>query len=781
MPGVESGDSLHIDERLEIFSDQKFDAKAWINNAVSTASSKVSLLKVSDLRTSCQQLATECNHSINGLYKDCLNRSLCMEEELQLADDRIQDLSASISDIFAQLFAFKLDVAKDFDVLSELDQIKKRIESCLTLLYEADRFKNLTDQIDQVFLAQDANTITEALAELIQSYELVRELPEFRDESQVQKYRKTLKKLIKPRLMEAIEKQDERTVQVYLSALKQTNQQKQVGVILKNGLIEKIRRLWDQYNHVEEPLYHHSSDNVQEKAPHKRESDFLLEIYKQLLLIIKFDLPSWVRLVSSESSAPTVYDLLHTLHMELLAKLEFELASCDLEGLMTIFKSTKIYIEEIKLQPIFSSCKEEETMQVLESIYQVFDKCRAKLIVLESLAFSQAVESLKTKKTSIDQDRDIHTVIECVEGAHADLFELIHSAAARCTQLTTDNVAFEMLTGCFSNLISDYIIWTISVLQSTSVFIVRLETNSVDNRELSKPEMWRDGDEGLQEWDIQYFQIATEFLEMNYDFKRRLEVFIKDHMLEADKKQTSDLSLLERFDKTISEEILDSSIQDLLNMLMSKSQTLLYDTMFICIQKKLNSIPHLSIWNASNSPPHGKHGQIVPRQPSCIEQVAEHLLILPRYLERIDQKIELEVTELCSYRPTSLDNKGQNTSKLPYLNEIDALKSKRRAGLAWTCMKEIAVETQRHMYEKIFQIPKISEQGAIQLGKEIEHLFNVLSALRLPKITPLSIIADLCKQKDQEYIRYVSSLSGLSEKKIAVFFGKIRGLLSSPG
>lgn len=173
---------------------------------------------------------------------------------------------------------------------------------------------------------------------------------------------------------------------------------------------------------------------------------------------------------------------------------------------------------------------------------------------------------------------------------------------------------------------------------------------------------------------------------------------------------------------------------------------------------------------------------------SYINQIGEHLLTLPQQLE----SVSLEDSSLY-FDPKANQNLGKEfnlstetdfveSSELEKTDGTLSLKSptpqeeEEESKFATQWIAAVAQATMSLYFQKITEIPSLSEKGTKQLTKDIEYLINVLNALGMTIDSNLKKVHQYVKLTKEE-LNQINLLEDENEQQIIRMIASKRGLL----
>lgn len=240
--------------------------------------------------------------------------------------------------------------------------MKSRISAMSRIVSEADRFKSLLKTFESNTEQQDIKTMTKALAEINASYDVLKDLPEFKNyKINIATFTERLESQIRPRLVSAFERHAAEEAVDCLIVFRQIGRMDEVHSLYYRSKITKVLKLWQDYDAVKAPL----APGQPLPPPAVALPKWLPTFYNELLLILNTEAP-WLISVFNESS-----ELISGLLLECLKVInetyEQRLTPLPLDQLIQAYLATKTFAENVKgylssssasLQPQFESSAE---------------------------------------------------------------------------------------------------------------------------------------------------------------------------------------------------------------------------------------------------------------------------------------------------------------------------------------------------------------------------------------------------------------------------------------
>jgi len=71
------------------------------------------------------------------------------------------------------------DTEESIQLVTELDSVKTKMETCANIINESEKYKSLVKDIDKIFEKQDSEQIASTLSQVEKSISVLKILPEF--------------------------------------------------------------------------------------------------------------------------------------------------------------------------------------------------------------------------------------------------------------------------------------------------------------------------------------------------------------------------------------------------------------------------------------------------------------------------------------------------------------------------------------------------------------------------------------------------------------------------
>ncbi|GMP69911.1 hypothetical protein CsSME_00028991 [Camellia sinensis var. sinensis] len=191
---------------LGSFSDEKFDAKKWINSACQSRHPQDPLEKhLVDLEMKLQMTSEEIASSLEDQSSAALLRvPRATRDVIRLRDDALS-LRNSVASILLKLKKAEGSSAESIATLAKVDTVKRRMEAAYETLQDAAGLTQLSSTVEDVFASGDLPRAAETLANMRHCLSAVGEVAEFANiRKQLEVLEDRLDTMVQPRLTDAL-------------------------------------------------------------------------------------------------------------------------------------------------------------------------------------------------------------------------------------------------------------------------------------------------------------------------------------------------------------------------------------------------------------------------------------------------------------------------------------------------------------------------------------------------------------------------------------------------
>lgn len=235
---------------LGAFSDEKFDAKKWINAAVQARHPQDTLDKhLVDLEMKLQMMAEEIAASLDEQSAAAILRvPRATRDVIRLRDDAVS-LRSSVSSILLKLMQAEGSAAESIAALAKVDTVKHRMEAAYETLQDAAGLTQMSSTVEDVFASGDLPRAAETLANMRHCLSAVGEVAEFANvRKQLEVLEDRLDAMVQPRLTDALSNRKVDVAQEMRRILVRIGRFKSLEVYYTKVHIKHIKQLWDEFD-----------------------------------------------------------------------------------------------------------------------------------------------------------------------------------------------------------------------------------------------------------------------------------------------------------------------------------------------------------------------------------------------------------------------------------------------------------------------------------------------------------------------------------------------------
>ncbi|KAL4557165.1 hypothetical protein LXL04_035337 [Taraxacum kok-saghyz] len=234
---------------LGSFSDEKFDAKKWINNACQSRHPQDPLDKhLVDLEMKLQMVSEEIAASLEEQSSAAILRvPRATRDVIRLRDDALS-LRQSVASILLKLKKAEGSSAESIATLAKVDTVKQRMEAAYKTLQDAAGLTQLSSTVEDVFASNDLPRAAETLANMRHCLTAVGEVAEFANiRKQLEVLEDRLDSMVQPRLTDAITNRKVNVAQDLREILIRIGRYKSLESHYTKVHLKPIRQLWEDY------------------------------------------------------------------------------------------------------------------------------------------------------------------------------------------------------------------------------------------------------------------------------------------------------------------------------------------------------------------------------------------------------------------------------------------------------------------------------------------------------------------------------------------------------
>ncbi|GJP54733.1 hypothetical protein CLOM_g13781 [Closterium sp. NIES-68] len=234
---------------LSTFADERFDPKAWVNDACAALPPEEPPEKfLADIEMKLQLLSEDMAGALEEQSAGALLRvPRAVRETNRVRDDAVS-LKGTVGGILQRLQQVEATSAASVAVLAKVDAVKQQMEAARDTLQYAAGLAQLSASVEQVFASGDLPRVAETLANMRRCLEVVGDAPEFAaNKRQLQSLEDRLEQMVQPRLSDALthSKLDScRSLTAILVAIGRHHTVEALFCIVR---CRPLTRLWEQF------------------------------------------------------------------------------------------------------------------------------------------------------------------------------------------------------------------------------------------------------------------------------------------------------------------------------------------------------------------------------------------------------------------------------------------------------------------------------------------------------------------------------------------------------
>lgn len=489
------------------FSDEKFDAKRWVNSSCQARHPQDSLEKhLVDLEMKLQIASEEIGSSLEEQSGSALLRvPRATRDVLRLRDDAVS-LRSSVAGILQKLKKAEGSSADCIATLARVDSVKQRMEAAYKTLQDAAGLTQLSSTVEDVFASGDLPRAAETLASMRNCLSAVGEVAEFANvRKQLEVLEDRLEAMVQPRLTDALTYHKVDVAQDLRGILIRIGRFKSLELQYSKVRLKPIKQLWDDFDTKQranklasersETQRLSTGDELQLPSTQASFASWLPSFYDELLLYLEQEW-KWCMVAFPDDYMTLVPKLLvETMGVlgasfvsrlnlatgdavpetKALAKGVMDLLSGDLpkginiqtkhlEALIDLHNVTGSFARNI--QHLFAESELRVLIDTLKAVYSPFESFKQKYGKMERaiLASEIAVVDLRGAVTRGvgAQGIELSETVRRMEESVPQVVVLLEAAVERCIGFTGGSEADELILA-----IDDTMLQYISMLQET--------------------------------------------------------------------------------------------------------------------------------------------------------------------------------------------------------------------------------------------------------------------------------------------------------------------------
>ncbi|RNA00345.1 conserved oligomeric Golgi complex subunit 7-like, partial [Brachionus plicatilis] len=793
--------TFHLDTMdFSKFSDDDFDLKDWINNAlrsqVDTNQSKEQF--VGTLVTKLQVLIQEINNSIDETSHQTIQNFPRVLREIDVLKQEAFMLKEQMKSVREDLLKVEKNTVSDsMKLLLELDIVRTNLLNVQIALQEADNWSNLTSDLDSVLASKDSKKISNHIESMQNSLELLQDdSMDFTNRcTLLEDFKNRFETMISTDLVSCFNSKSitlsKNYVQIFSQINRLDNLKKyyyQCEVARNSAKIAELEaNIGNSFkgSKVVFDVEEFDSNDFVEKSDNLK---IFLSSWLDYLVTTWHNEIQWCKQIFNDSHSIVINTLnrsIEDFNKIYHTHLENMLNSCKDYGILLEYLEKYKQETDRFVQTLYSSA---ENMALLSQsllndlLFKFFKQTYSPYKKLFKQYSSIVTKNLQ-KEFEANIKLNSYDVIECVQllsGSVNKIFNLIEKEIERCLKLT-NGCCFYMMIDAFKVFLRNYLDefkrvvtnlkerrreqtktddedWDsfrhfVKIIQIIGELIVRYEDleESLDRNLLNNfVHKTRHGSVTTPTTPQQFhFDQQAILLNQNLQSMANFKEYILD---ENDRLKLNGLiAAVESGDDY-------SMMKDLLRPLFSLSEIVhkfAFEIVYAPIKLILKKLSKSSIWQANESGLLNK--ETIPlfamAPQDYITKIGQYLLTLPQNFEPF----------------TMHDNNNLlialRKGKLPYLDEKDLSDD---ITACW--LDSIANATYANLSDEILKIGKVSINAQRQLIIDIEYINSVFDDVGLKDYSNLTSIIELLKANEEEF----DEITGSKPVRVASAIRKMR-------
>uniref|UniRef100_A0A7S4IKY9 Conserved oligomeric Golgi complex subunit 7 n=1 Tax=Vannella robusta TaxID=1487602 RepID=A0A7S4IKY9_9EUKA len=663
-------------------------------------------------------------------------------------------VQGQIEQFYVSLAKIQKESSQSISLLSGIDKVKDRMEECLSSLKSADALLQSNKKLEDLRSSDDVKEIAKQIKATKENLAILGDLPQFNSTQQkLEQLQNRLEGMARPLLSTSLEQRNGEDIRMLIDLFNQMQREVELQEYVFEFYVARVADLWKNL-----------TNTIQESVTPFTAA--LSTFYGELENLLDKEI-RW-----ANKLLPAHFSFTSRFVNKAMAKVEGSYKSfieqqtdagenCS-ENLIKIWQ-VALHFANQTLE-ILDSLDGDQRLSVVQAIFSPFLPFQSNFSKIISKRMNYELQhSILIKPQEFSQ-----TII-WLEERIPRLFHLCEEATSECLAFTggCDIESFiKSLSDSFVTFLNNWL----EVLQSLRVQSnVDLQDPVADIKAASSYETFS------HDWT--FVQGALQILRCSNLFSSKFNAFegflrnkftAQGHvLLKPATKPSADLLYYQaRVQKQKNQ--FSSFIEHLTDVAYkllptphrmfvtfdTRVQSFVFDTMFLFIREKLESVPKLSNWGASSQvSPAGIEMPVFSLSPlPYVTQIGEHLFALPQQL-----------APFASGEGSVGDEE----------EDIDT-------GFVSQWLQHISSNTMSLYLQKICQIPKLSPTGAKQLLTDIEYLCEVLSPFGIQVEPSLQICVDFLRTPAEEYTEFLQTITDQASVKIGVAVGKMRTSVSLP-
>lgn len=514
---------------LGSFSDEKFDAKKWINAVCQQGRHPQDPVEkhLVDLEMKLQIISEEIAASLEEQSAAALLRvPRASRDVIRLRDDALS-LRTSVASILLKLKKAEGSSAESIATLAKVDTVKRRMEAAFETLQDAAGLTQLSATVEDVFASGDLPRAAETLANMRHCLSAVGEVAEFANiRKQLEVLEDRLDTMVQPRLTDALTNGKVNIAQDMRSILIQIGRFKSLEQHYAKVHLKPIKQVWEDFesrrvsktgNGKTETERLLPGNEVPPNLPMVSFSSWLPNFYDELLLYLEQEW-KWCMAAFPEDYKVLVPKLLietmtgissnFTSRINLatggvvsetkaLTKGILDILSGDMpKGIKLMTKHLEALIElhnmtgtfSMNIQHLFSDSDLQILLETFKAVYLPYETFKKKYVQMERAILSAEIAGVDLRGAVVrgvgGQGVELSETVRRMEESIPQVILLLEAAVERCISFTGGSEVDELILA-----LDDIMLQYISALQETlkSLRVVcGVDVNIVSDMNLKK-------------------------------------------------------------------------------------------------------------------------------------------------------------------------------------------------------------------------------------------------------------------------------------------------------
>jgi len=734
------------------FSDDNFEVKDWINNALRVQKdSNVSLeTQTSNLVMKLQLFIQEVNKSLEETSQVALNnlpRVLREVETVKTESGLLQNQMQLVKDDIRKV---EENTAQSMKRLVEIDVVKGRMQDASSALQEADNWSTLSSEVNDVFESSNVMQIAEKLIGMQKSLQVLQDVPDYED---------------RYRLLETLKNKLEAVLSTKLVTTFNTHNLEDAKYYVQIFTeLDRLSQLQTYYNNCHKSSLVSTWSEIRDD-PNKPMVSWLPTFFDHLLALWHREI-TWCGQVFPQpvhALSNLLSQAINNLHPSIPICIEDALKDEEdsLETLIQLLQIARRFISGLEsavrtyeaASP--SSPLNPAALQLIADVQSPFQRYLLQYSEFQQQTLMKGLENMTLSADDLADSAEV--MIESVNHA----FRLADKAKEACFKFTKGYGSMALLE---------------ALQMFFSAYFGRLDAMMVDLRKTCHLTEQDRAAQDTADADVWLdFQNAFKLIEMCGCLLNKMDVFREG--------LSSDLSkcLQQLVPKSMGDEAIESSINfnylklsrpadwdsvlelnerlesygvqvilpvssELVERLNEHAHKFAFDIVFVRLRNQLAAVPEMREWNMDKEEAIGGELPTFSLSPlSYITQVGDCLLTLPQQLE--------------PYFVQDNDPlmRALQAGKVPFTNDEGTQAENIDFDHIW--LNGLATGTTSIYTECIKKIKHLTPHSSTQLVADIEYFCNILEALEIHPNDELTSIKELVDVSTDGFYELADELS----------------------